>query len=107
MLRVKSLFAVVGAVALGGVSLSGCATEDYVNKQIAAAIAPVNDHIAAVDRKADAAMAQAQTAQTTAQAAQSSANAAQASAQTAATSAQDASARVGTLEQMHAKQPRN
>jgi hypothetical protein len=116
MFSMKSLVAslpVVGAVALGCVSLSACATEDYVNQQIAAAIGPVNGHIATVEQKADAAMSTAQSAQNTAQsaqsaaqAAQSSANAAQASAQSAAASAQDASARVGTLEQMHAKQPR-
>jgi hypothetical protein len=109
MFSMKSLVAslpVVGAVALGCVSLSACATEDYVNQQIAAAIGPVNGHITTVEQKADAAMAAAQSAQNTAQAAQSSANAAQASAQSAAASAQDASARVGTLEQMHVKQPR-
>ena len=61
---------VVGAVVVAGLGLSACATEDYVNKQIAASIAPVNDHINAVEQKADAAMTTAQAAQSTAQAAQ-------------------------------------
>jgi hypothetical protein len=115
MFRVKSLFAslpVVGAVVLGGASLSACATTEYVDQQVAT----VNGHLAQVEakandagQKADAAMTQAQAAQSTAQAAQSTASAAQTAAASASASAQDASARVGTVEQKvaQAKQPRN
>ena len=58
----KSL-ATVATVVLGGLSLSGCATTDYVDEQIAA----VNTRIDGVDAKAGAAAAQAQAAQTEAQ----------------------------------------
>jgi hypothetical protein len=114
MFRVQNRFAslsVVGALLLGGVSLSACATTEYVDQQVAT----VNGHLAQVEakandagQKADAAMTQAQAAQSTAQAAQSTASAAQTAAQSAAASAQDASARVGTVEQKvaQAKQPR-
>lgn len=72
MIQVKRAFArlsVIGAVALGGLSLSACATTDYVDRKIA----EVNEHINAVDakataadQKADQALAAAQTAQTSA-----------------------------------------
>jgi outer membrane murein-binding lipoprotein Lpp len=58
----KSL-ATVATVVLGGLSLSACATTDYVDEQIAA----VNTRIDGVDAKAGAAAAQAQAAQTEAQ----------------------------------------
>jgi hypothetical protein len=67
MVQVKSRFARLAAVAavvgLGAVSLSACATKEYVDEQIAT----VNTHLSAVeatanraDQKADAAMAAAQ-----------------------------------------------
>lgn len=54
MIQVKKRFLrapVVGAAILGGLSLSACATTDYVDHRIA----EVNDRISAVDAKATAA----------------------------------------------------
>jgi outer membrane murein-binding lipoprotein Lpp len=72
MIQVKKGLArlsVVGAVVLGGLSLSACATTQYVDQRIA----EVNAHIAAVDAKATAADQKADQALSAAQAAQASA----------------------------------
>jgi outer membrane murein-binding lipoprotein Lpp len=74
----KSL-ATVAAVVVGGLSLSACATTDYVDEQIAA----VNTRIDGVDAKASQAA--------------SAASAAQAQAQAAATDAQNANRRLDQL----------
>jgi outer membrane murein-binding lipoprotein Lpp len=74
------------ALVLGGFSLSGCATEKYVDEHVAA----LSTRIDSVDAKAsdgiqraDAAMSQAQAANSAAQAANSAAQAAAADARTA------------------------
>ena len=74
----KSL-ATVAAVVAGGLSLSACATTDYVDEQIAA----VNARIDGVDARATQAA--------------SAASAAQAQAQAAATDAQNANRRLDQL----------
>jgi outer membrane murein-binding lipoprotein Lpp len=53
---------VVGVAVLGGLSLSACATKDYVDQRIS----EVNTRISAVDQKADQALSTAQAAQATA-----------------------------------------
>jgi len=73
MIQVKKGFvrlSLVGAVVLGGLSLSACATTQYVDQRIA----EVNTHIAAVDAKATAADQKADQALSAAQAAQATAN---------------------------------
>jgi outer membrane murein-binding lipoprotein Lpp len=67
---VARLSAVAGVVLFGGLSLSACATTEYVDKRIA----EVNDHINTVDARATAADQKADQALTAAQAAQASAN---------------------------------
>ena len=91
---------VVSAVAVAGVSLSGCATKSYVDEQIAA----VNMHIDAVDaraadgiRRADAAAAAASAAASSAQAANAAAQGAARAAQAAAGDAQRANSRLDTV----------
>src|SRR6187399_2921299 len=59
----KKSLAHLAVVAASGLSLSACATTDYVDEQIAA----VNQRVDGVDAKAGAAAAQAQAAQTEAQ----------------------------------------
>jgi outer membrane murein-binding lipoprotein Lpp len=106
MFQVKSRFAslLAGAVVLGGLSLSGCATEDYVNKKID----EVNAHVSAVEQKADSAGQRADAAMAAAQAAQSSANSAASAAQQANSRIDALTGRVDTIEQkLAAKQPRN
>lgn len=56
---------VAAIVALGGLSLSACATKEYVDEQIAT----VNQHITAVDSKAQDAIQRADAANAAAQAA--------------------------------------
>jgi outer membrane murein-binding lipoprotein Lpp len=70
---IKRVFApasVVAVVVLGGLSLSACATQEYVDHRIA----EVNDHINAVDAKATQAGEKADAAMTAAQAAQAAAS---------------------------------
>jgi len=102
---------VVGVVILGGLSLSACATEDYVNKRID----EVNAHISAVDAKATEAGQKADAAMAAAQAAQSAANAAGEAAKSAGDAAQQANSRVDQLtsrvdaveQRLARKRPRN
>ena len=96
------------ALLLGGLSLSACATEKYVDEHIAA----VNMRIDGVEAKAndgiqraDAAMSAAQQANSAAQAAMSAAQAAGASAQSANSRLDQLSGRVDVLEAAH-KRPR-
>ncbi len=63
---------VVAALVLGGLSLGGCATKEYVNEQISA----VNMRISGVDAKASDALQRANAANATAEAAQASASSA-------------------------------
>ena len=87
------------AVVIGGLSLSACATEKYVDEQIAT----VNSHISAVDQKATDAGQKAD-------AANAAAQAAQASAQQANQRLDQLTPRVDSLEQQMAaskKRPRN
>ena len=90
----------VTAVVLGATSLGGCATNRYVDEQIAL----MNTRIDAVDaraqdgvRRADAANAAAQAAASAAQAANAAAQAASRSAQTAAADATRANQRLDQL----------
>jgi len=79
MPKTRKSLATVAAVVAGGLSLSACATTDYVDEQIAA----VNTRIDGVDAKASQAA--------------SAASAAQAQAQAAATDAQNANRRLDQL----------
>lgn len=104
--RVRLAFALV----LGGLSLSACATKDYVNEQIAA----VNMHVNAVDAKAtdaiqraDAAASQAQAANAAAQAAGSAAQAAAGDARTANQRLDQLTPMVNQLAQRPQKKPRH
>jgi len=97
------------ALILGGLSLSACATRDYVDEQIAA----VNMHVAAVDAKASDAIQRADAAAGAAQSANSAAQAAASAAQAAAADAQRANQRLDQLpppvqpEQVPHKRPRH
>ncbi len=111
MSLVKNSIAKIPMAALllvGGLSLSACATEKYVDEHIAA----VNMRIDGVDAKAnegiqraDAAMAAAQQANSAAQGAMSAAQAANASAQNANSRIDGLSTRVDALEAKH-RRPR-
>lgn len=99
MNRFTTLLATTAVIGVGA-SLSGCATEQYVNEQIAT----VNQRVDAVDakatdgiRRADAANSAAQAAAASAQQANSAAQAAARSAQAAAADAQRANQRLDTL----------
>jgi hypothetical protein len=91
------------ALVLGGLSLSACATKDYVNEQIAT----VNMRVDAVDAKATDAIARADAANTAAQGANAAAQAAATDARTANQRLDQLGARVDTLEQMPKKRPRH
>lgn len=100
---------VVAVIVMGGLGLSACATQDYVDKQIAA----VNTRIDGVDSRAQAAAQRADAANQAAAAAASRADAANQAAQAAATDARTAnqridqlSGRVDTLEKPPAKPAR-
>ena len=84
----RTSFAAIAAVVAGGLSLSACATTDYVDEQIAA----VNQRIDGVDAKAS-------------QAAQAAA-AADAKATAAATDAQNANRRLDQLTTRSAQRSR-
>ena len=92
----KSL-TVAAVTVLGGLSLSGCATTEYVDEQIAA----VNARISAVE-------AQVQEVNSTAQGAAAAAQAAGAEAQTANQRLDQLTGRVDSIEQrMAQRRPRN
>ncbi|HKT53814.1 MAG TPA: hypothetical protein VJP88_05140 [Caulobacteraceae bacterium] len=67
--RAIGRLAVVGMATIGGLSLSACATKEYVDQRID----EVNTHISAVDAKATAADQKADQALSAAQAAQAAA----------------------------------
>lgn len=97
---------VAGAVVLAGMSLSACATEDYVNQHIAA----VNARIDQVDAKATDAGQKADAAMQAAQAANAAAQSAQASASQANQRIDALTGQVQSIEQRlseHLKPPRN
>jgi outer membrane murein-binding lipoprotein Lpp len=104
--RVRSRNALlVTALFAGGVSLSGCATEQYVDEHIAEATAATNaridgvdHHVSAVERMAQDAMQRADAANSAAQAAASAAEASGSSAQAASSSAQRANAKIDEME---------
>jgi outer membrane murein-binding lipoprotein Lpp len=91
--KVSVLTPIAAAAVLGGLSLSGCATEEYVDKRIA----EVNQHISAVDAKASDAIQRADAANAAAQAAAGQAQAANSAAQAAAASAAQANQRIDAL----------
>jgi outer membrane murein-binding lipoprotein Lpp len=89
-----------GAIVIGGLATTGCATTDYVNKEIAT----VNQRIDALDarvtqvgQRADTAEADAQRGISAAAAANSAAQSANAAAQGAATNATQANQRLDVL----------
>jgi outer membrane murein-binding lipoprotein Lpp len=101
---IASIIPVAAALALGGLSLSGCATKGYVDEQIAA----VNMHINAVEAKANDAGQRADAANAAAQQANSTANAALASAQQANQRLDALTPRVDAIDQkLAAKRARN
>lgn len=77
-------------VAIGGLGLSACATNGYVDEQIAA----VNSRIDQVDTRVQGAASRAEAANTAAQAAATEARAANTAAQAAASDARTASQRI-------------
>jgi len=93
----KRSIATAGLVIIGGLSLSGCATEDYVDKHIAV----VNDRIGALETRVN-------TVDQTAQQANATAQSAAAAAQQANQRLDQLTARVDGIEQqLTAKRPRN
>jgi len=93
------------ALILGGLSLSGCATEKYVDEHIAT----LSTRVDAVDAKAQDAIQRADAANSAAQAAASAAQAAAADARTANQRLDQLTPRVDGIEQrmMTAKKPRH
>jgi outer membrane murein-binding lipoprotein Lpp len=83
----------VAVVALGGLALSACATNQYVDERIAA----VNSRIDQTDARVQAAAQRAEAANSAAQAAANDARAANTAAQAAATDARTANQRVDQL----------
>jgi outer membrane murein-binding lipoprotein Lpp len=98
MASLKQSIAMAGLTILGGLSVSGCATEKYVD-----------EHIAVVSQRVDALEAKVAQVDQAAQAANQAAQAAGASAQNANQKVDALSARVDTIEQTLAakKKPRN
>lgn len=95
--------AVTAALVIGGLSLSGCATQQYVDEQIAG----VNTRISAVDSKATDAIQRADAASAAAAAAQGTAQTAASDAATANQRLDQLTARVDHLGQSPGKRPRN
>jgi murein lipoprotein len=92
----------VAVVALGGIALSACATNGYVDEQIAA----VNSRIDQLDSRVTTATQRADAANQAAQAANSAAQAAATEARTANQKADQLGGRVTTLESAPARTPR-
>ena len=107
MIGLKNRTAVVWlapALILGSLSLSGCATEKYVNEHIAT----LSTRVDAVDAKAQDAIHRADAANSAAQAAASAAQAAAADARTANQRLDQLTPRVDSLEQQRmARKPRH
>jgi outer membrane murein-binding lipoprotein Lpp len=107
MIGLKNRTAVVWlvpALLLGGLSLSGCATEKYVDEHIAT----LSTRVDAVDAKAQDAIQRADAANSAAQAASSAAQAAAADARTANQRLDQLTPRVDSLEQQRmARKPRH
>jgi len=95
----SSAIKIAAVLILGGVGLSGCATEKYVNEQIAT----VNSRVDGVDAKATAAQQRADAAAAAAQQAQSAADAAAASANNANQRLDALTPRVDSIEQKRVK----
>jgi outer membrane murein-binding lipoprotein Lpp len=107
MTWLKNRIANVGlasALLLGGLGLSGCATEKYVDEHIAV----LSTRVDAVDAKASDAIQRADAANSAAQAAASAAQAAAADARTANQRLDQLTPRVDSVEQrmMSARKPR-
>ncbi len=92
----------VAVVALGGIALSACATNGYVDEKIAA----VNSRIDQLDSRVTTATQRADAANQAAQAANSAAQAAATEARTANQKADQLGGRVTTLESAPARTPR-
>jgi outer membrane murein-binding lipoprotein Lpp len=84
---------VVAVIALGGLAVTGCATNGYVDEQIAA----VNSRIDQVDARVTTATQKADAAQSTANSAQQAASAANSAAQSGSTDARTANQRLDQL----------
>lgn len=84
----------VAIIAFGGLALSACATQGYVDERIAA----VNTRLDQVDARVQAAAQRAEAANTAAQSAAASANSANQAAQAAATDARTANQRLDQVE---------
>jgi len=97
MRSARTAIAAAGLLIVSGLSLSGCATEDYVNKQVAV-----------VSQRVDALEARVGQVDQTAQAANQAAQAAGAAAQQANQRIDQLSGRVDSIEQrLASKRPRN
>ena len=92
---------VVAVILVGGLGLSACATQDYVNEQIAA----VNGRIDQVDARVSAATQRADAAASSAQAANSAAQAAATDARTANQRIDQLTGRVDAVEQSQKAPP--
>ncbi len=84
---------VLAVVALGGLTMTACATNGYVDEQIAA----VNSRLDATDARVTTATQKADAAQSTANSATSAASSANSAAQAAATDARTANQRLDQL----------
>ena len=93
---------VLSAVALGGLSLTGCATRGYVDEQISA----VNTRIDALDQRVSTAAQRADAAAASAQQANQAAQAAATDARSANQRVDQITGRVEALERAPARTPR-
>lgn len=84
---------VLAVVAIGGLAMTGCATNGYVDEQIAA----VNSRLDATDARVTTATQKADAAQSTANSANQAASAANSAAQSAATDARTSNQRLDQL----------
>jgi hypothetical protein len=102
-IRSAARIPVVAATLLAGFALTGCATTEYVDEQIAA----VNGRIDATDAKATDGIQRADAANQRAEAANSAAGAAAGEARAAAQRLDQLTPRVDALEQQNLRTPRN